>query len=167
VLINSILKDPVVETSASIKDFQGDGNQLCYNGSATCKGAQFRQLLQEAKDSFSICKKDSMSISDLLNNTYDLNERKPSIADYPQSDFYVVAFWAKFYGGVRGYKETVKWMEDEIMRNSITSKMVTFIKVNTDLQDSWGLVSGEKARLHMKLRGKHARLEISDLPEKK
>ena len=202
ILLNRAMKDPVVETSLSIKEFQvkhnystenslilrGDtatalerlflglsvgyyifdnkGRQICYNGMAKCQGSQFRQLLANHIDSFELCENSEVTLEQVVKQTYDLNENAVSIADFATCDYYVVVYWQKFLGGAKGYDEEVKWMEDEIKVSGVGLKF-TFIKVNADLQDTWGFIPGKKAKLKLEKKGGNLAIEIDDLPLKK
>jgi len=202
-LINTAIRDPVVETTSSIRQFQesnafstqsslilkGDtstaeinlmscltvgyyifdssGNHLCYGGKATCEGIQFRQLLKGQSDSFLRCLTDSLSISKVLENARDLNEHDQTFDSFPKSEYYIVTYWARFFGGEKGYRENVKWVEDEINRDENIKKRVTFIKINTDLQESWGLIAGERVKLNFRMKGKSGTLVLGKLPIKR
>jgi len=147
--------------------FDSLGNRLCYRGQSTCGGVQFRQLFERNQYSFSSCNADSLSISSLLADTYDLNEKQIKVSDFPKSKFYVVAFWAKFFDGKRGYRDNVEWMEDEISKDTVYADRVTFIKVNTDLQESWGLIPGEKLKLDVTKSDGRQEIVFGKLPTKK
>lgn len=56
-------------------------------------------------------------------------------------------------------------MEDEIKKNKSTLKF-TFIKINTDLQESWGLEAGKKAKLVYKRKGNFMTMDVINLPFK-
>ena len=146
--------------------FDKDGNQVCYNGAATCQGIQFRQLLNNEIDSFQTCKNDSISLDKILDQSYDLNENSVIKNQLPISDYYVVSFWQKFMGGKNGYKETVTWMEDEIGKNKSLLKF-TFIKINSDMQENWGMAAGKKMKVKIKKNGSSMNLSFSGLPLKK
>lgn len=198
-MLHTMLRDPKVETTHSIKAFQlkhdfstensliiladttdavkklfsgmaagyyifdKDGDQVCYNASAACQGVQFRQLLANNTDSFRSCKNDTVNLARILSRTCDLNGQPVEKAQLRPADYYVVAYWAKFLGGKRGYEDNIAWMEHEIKKSKPPPKF-TFIKINTDLQERWGLIAGKKARLRWKAKGDLMTLEISDLP---
>lgn len=201
-LIKSMIKSPIVETTKTIKEFQtknnfstensliikadtsndiqklllgmkvgyyifdNQGNKVCYNGTSTCHGEQFNQLINNKKDSFKVCKNDSVSLQKVLSQTYDLNEQPVSLSQFKEADYYVVSYWQKFVGGKRGYNDAVTWMEDEI-KNNTSNLTFTFIKINTDLQESWGLIAGKKAKRKLTINKGEMDLEIYDLPVKK
>jgi hypothetical protein len=201
-MVKMLLKDPKVENTQTIKEFQTknnysiensliikadttnavqklflgmtvgyyifdkNGNQVCYNASSTCHGEQFKQLITNKVDSFKSCKNDTVNLQQILKQTYDLNEKPVEKAQFKPSDYYVVTYWQKFLGGKRGYDDAVTWMEDEIKRNKSTLTF-TFIKINTDLQENWGLVAGKKARLKYKLKDDFMTLDVLDLPIKR
>ena len=146
--------------------FDKEGNQICYNAYSTCYGEQFSQLLDNKTDSFKSCKNDTVTLEKVLNETYDLNEKPFGKMHLENSDYYVVTYWQKFLGGKRGYEEAVTWMEDEIKKNKSTLKF-TFIKINTDLQENWGLIAGKKAKLKYKLKDNFMTLDVLDLPIKR
>jgi hypothetical protein len=201
-MMKRIFKDPKVENTQTIKDFQTKnnfstensliikadttnaiqklflgmtigyyifdkaGNQVCYNASSTCQGYQFKQLLDNKIDSFKSCKNDTATLEKVLKETYDLEENSVEKKQFGDSDYYVVTYWQKFLGGKRGYEEAVVWMEDEIKKNKSTLKF-TFIKINTDLQENWGLATGKKATLKYKQKDGFGTLEVLNLPIKR
>ena len=201
ILINSMLKNPTVETTQTIKEFQTnnnfstensfiikgdnstaikrfllgmavgyyifdkDGNHLCYNASSTCQGQQFKNLIDNKLDSFKVCKSDSINLENILMQTSDLNNNPVDVAKLPKTDFYVVAYWQKFLGGKKGYNESITWMEKEIINND--KRRFTFIKINTDLQENWGLIAGKKAKLNWAIKGNSMTINLTDLPIKK
>jgi hypothetical protein len=119
--------------------FDSSGKQLCYQGTATCSGTQFRELLlEEGEKKFIQC--GGNHLDDLLRNAYNLKQEIISFSDLPRSRFYILQYWSKFAGGKRGYQEEVKWMEEEITKESRLSRSFIFLTVNTDLQESWGLL---------------------------
>jgi hypothetical protein len=201
-MLKMALKDPKVENTQTIKEFQTrnnystensliikantsnaieklflgmtvgyyifdkDGNQVCYNALSLCHGVQFKQLIENKVDSFRSCKNDITTLERILNQTYDLNEKPVDKTQFAESDYYVVTYWQKFYGGKRGYEDAVTWMENEI-RNSKSKLKFTFIKINTDLQENWGLYAGKKAKLKWIEKGNFINIEVTDLPIKK
>jgi hypothetical protein len=146
--------------------FDKDGNQICYNGSETCHGSQFKQLINGRLDSFMSCENAGVHLSDVLAETYNLDEKPVDRSHFPVSEYYVVSYWQKFLGGKKGYEDAVSWMEEEI-RNSPSGSRFTFIKINTDLQDKWGFVAGKKAKLRWKRKGDQMTMTVTDLPVRK
>ncbi len=146
--------------------FDKDGNQICYNTSSTCQGEEFIQLLDNKIDSFKSCKNDTVTLEKVLNQTYDLNEKPVDKRQFEASDYYIVTYWQKFLGGKHSYEDGVTWMENEIKKSKSTLKF-TFIKINTDLQENWGLIAGKKAKLKYKQKDDFITLEIWDLPIKR
>jgi hypothetical protein len=201
-MINAMLKDPQVETTSTIKEFQlvnkystensliikadtsnaveklflgmtvgyyifdKEGNQVCYNGSVTCHGSQFKELLNGNIDSFKSCEDKNVTLATVLAETYDLDDAPVDKNRFPASDYYVVSYWQKFLGGKKGYEDAVTWMEEEI-RNNPSKTRFTFIKINTDLQEKWGFIAGKKAKLDWKRKGDRLTLDITDLPVRK
>lgn len=143
--------------------FDKDGNQICYNASSTCHGEQFKQLIENKIDSFKSCKNDSTTLQNVLKLTYDLNEKPVDKSQFPKSDYFVVTYWQKFLGGKRGYEDAVTWMEKEIKDNKSNLKF-TFIKINTDLQENWGLIAGKKAKLKVKIKNDFMKMDVINLP---
>lgn len=202
ILINKVLKDPVVETFSTIKVFQlknnystensfiikGDtasafeklflgmtvgyyvfdknGDQVCYNGAETCHGSQFRRLLENQTDSFRLCDTKKVNLESVLKQTYDLDGNEVTLGEIEQADYYVVIYWQKFLGGKKGYREAVTWMEEEISKTK-SGKKFSVIKINTDLQDTWGLIAGRKAKLVWKKNGSSMTINIQNLPIKR
>lgn len=84
--------------------FDKDGNQICYNASSTCHGVQFDQLLNNQIDSFKLCKNDKVTLENILQQTYDLNEKSVTKSQFNSCDYYVVSYWQKFLGGKEDMK---------------------------------------------------------------
>lgn len=199
ILINAMLKDPKVENTSTIKQFQTEnnfstinslilkadtsnaeeklilgltvgyyifdrnGHQISYNGSATCHGVQFRQLIEGKIDSFQISSKNEKTLNNIIEETYDLQEKQADVSQFKQADYYVVSYWQKFLGGAQGYKDNVVWMED-LITNTKSKFKFTYIKINTDLQENWGLEPGKKAKMRIKRKGNEMTMEIYDFP---
>ena len=201
ILLNTMLKDPKVENTSTIKKFQTEnnfstnnsliikadtsnaqeklllgltvgyyifdknGNQICYNGAATCHGVQFRQLIEGKVDSFQNCKNNKATFQNVISETYDLDEKPVTMSQFKDADYYVVTYWQKFLGSIKGYKNDVSWME-ELIQNTNSKYKFTYIKINTDLQESWGFEPGKKAKLKFKKKGNQLSMEITDFPIK-
>lgn len=146
--------------------FDKNGDQLCYNGSSTCTGVQFKELLNAKSDFFQSCKNDSISLSRTIEECITLNNKKAKRSDLPEADYYVVNYWQKFMGGKRAYKENIIWMEDEI-RQIDTSIKIAFVKINTDLQENWGLQFGKTAKMKIMVNKGYMQMNITDFPYKK
>ena len=141
--------------------FDSLGNHLSYKGEATCKGVQFKQLLANQSDSFSLSKNDTIQLEKILSETYDMNGNNVSRVQFPKSKYYVVSYWQIFMGGKRGYKDAVVWMQNETQNRS----EFTFININADMQESWGLKLNKKAKLKVrKLKGKDYEMTLDDIP---
>ncbi len=140
--------------------FDSLGKHICYKGLATCKGVQFKNLLNNKVDSFNYCKNDTIQLNKVLDQTYDLNEKNVSISQFPKSKYYIVAYWQKFMGGRRGYEDAIQWMQNETKNN----KDFTFININTDLQEKWGLKPNGKAKIKIKKSGDNFELTLKDIP---
>jgi hypothetical protein len=146
--------------------FDKDGNQVCYNAFSTCRGVQFNELINNQIDSFKLCKSSNVSLDKILQQTYDLNENSVVKAQLDTADYYVVSYWQKFFGGKRGYKDAVTWMEKEIANNKSNLKF-TFIKINTDLQENWGFFLRKKAKLKYEIKNGYMEFDVENLPFKK
>ena len=146
--------------------FDKEGNLVKYNGSATCHGTQFRQIVAGNIDSFKVAKNDSINLQKVLSGSYDLQENKVELNQFGETDYYIVSYWQKFLGGKRGYKDNILWMQD-LIDNTKSKYKFTYIKINTDLQESWGFEKGKKAKLKTKRKGNNLDLEIINLPFKK
>lgn len=143
--------------------FDSLGKHLCYNGGNTCKGVQFEQLLDNKTDSFNYCKNDTIQLEKILSQTYDLNENSVSILQFPKSKYYIVSYWQIFMGGKKGYKDGVLWMQNETKnRNGFT-----FININADMQENWGLKPNGKANLKIrKSKGNNYEMTLDNIPTK-
>ena len=141
--------------------FDSVGNHLSYNGASTCKGVQFQELIKGNDKNF-IRGKEEFSLLDILGNSYTLSEKDITMKDLAPAKYYVVSYWAKYMGGTKNYKSDVQFMEDQI-KNSTPAGMFTFVKVNTDLQESWGMKPGGKGKLEFKKKKKNYEMEV-ELP---
>lgn len=141
--------------------FDSAGNHLTYNGAATCKGVQFKELIGGNDKNFSLSK-EPFSLNEILGSTYTLTEKEITMKDLPASKYYVVSYWARYYGGEKNYRSDVQWMEDEIKKTT-PAGMFTFLKVNTDLQESWGMKPGGKGKMQFKKKRKKYEMEV-ELP---
>ena len=147
--------------------FDSNGNHLCYDSEETCQGFQFTKFLEDTENTFKRCASDSLSLQKILAKTNDLNGNSTNIETFNKADYYVVSYWQKFLGGKFEYKQSVKWMEDELKKNG-TNKKFTFIKINTDLQENWGLIPNQRAKLSFQRNGDNSvTIQIKELPFKK
>jgi len=146
--------------------FDKSGNQLCYKGSSLCSGVQFKDFLAAQDDTFQSCKNDSIHLGKVISECIDLNNKAVNMSDMPEANYYVVNYWQKFMGGKRGYKENILWMEDEIKMADPNLK-IAFVKINTDLQENWGLQLGKKATMKLKRNKSNLQMSITDFPYKK
>lgn len=144
--------------------YDSSGGQLCYKGSSSCSGTQFLELLKSGMDSFQRCTIDGQHLDSVLSRISPLGGQDAAFSTLPQSDYYVVVYWQKFMGGKKGYKDAVQWLEKEA--GSTGSRKVTFLKVNTDMQEEWGLPAGEKAKLRFRKRGSSITVNITNIPSR-
>jgi len=142
--------------------YDSAGRQLCYRGSASCSGQEFRQLLRFGRDSFTVCE-DGVLLHDLVANTYNLRDAPGSMDEVDKAQYYLVVYWQKFLGSRKGYVDRVQWMEEEIEQSSQKHK-VTLIKINTDLQARWGLRQGGRARLRFEKKDSLLSILVDRLP---
>ncbi|WMI69008.1 hypothetical protein [Mangrovimonas sp. YM274] len=161
----AILKSMFKGLSSGYQIFNSKGELLCYNGQSTCGGQQFMEFLNTNSTTFTPCEDKNLTLDAVLAQTYDINNQPVQREQFENTDYYIVSYWAKFMGGKRGYEDAVLWMEEELAKNT-TDTSVTFIKINTDLQESWGLKAGEKVRLKIKQKDNSMKLKISELPYK-
>lgn len=203
-LVRALLKNPKVENTASVQQFQEknnysttnslilnadtstaeealflglsqgyvvfdqNGQKICYYGSSSCQGEQFSALINNDFEHFKVCETGSATLEEALSQTYGLNEKPVTLADFPTSDYYILAYWQRFLGGKRGYEDAVNWMDKAIQKREATAKpSFTLIKINTDFQENWGFKSGGKAKLKRHFTDGYLHLEISKFPPKK
>jgi hypothetical protein len=86
---------------AGYEIYNSNGKLLQYIGTTDCGGVQFQYFLQDKLDSFKI--DTTHSLKKLLKHCYNYQNQKTVVKDLPQTDFYVVAYWAKFAGRKFGY----------------------------------------------------------------
>ncbi len=147
--------------------FDKNGNQMCYKGAITCHGIQFEQLMAGKVDSFEICKKNGKTLDTIIQQTYDLEEKAVDISKFKDTDYYIVSYWEKFFGGAKRYKSNVCNLEDLIAKSASNYKFTHF-KINTDLQENWGYEPGGEAKLTLKKNSNNTMdIKITDFPIKK
>lgn len=154
-LMNGMIQDYYV--------FDKTGIQLCYNGSSSCSGVHFKNLLHQGLDSFELCKEDPESLDHILASIIPLDGTSSKMSNLPQSDLYVAIYWQKFMGGKKEYASSVDWMENEAKK--FQNKKITFIKINADMQEEWGLTAGKKAKLRWRKKGHNVSMELINLPK--
>ena len=54
-------------------------------------------------------------------------------------------------------------MENEAKK--FQNKKITFIKINADMQEEWGLTAGKKAKLRWRKKGLNVSMELTNLPK--
>ena len=107
--------------------FDRSGKQLCYNGSSSCAGVQFKNLLYQGLDSFDLCKDDTENLDHILGSIIPLDGSASKVSNLPQSDLYVAIYWQKFMGGKKGYASSVDWLEKE-SKNIKNKNILSLIK---------------------------------------
>jgi hypothetical protein len=143
--------------------FDSVGNLLEYNGEKSCGGSIFYEFIKGNIDSF---KRDTSSynLTNILKKSYDYNDQKADFNKLEPAKFYVIAFWSKFSGGKFGYKEGVRFYEDEVKKQA--NKNIILIKLNTDLQENWGMKKNGKAEIKIQVKKMEASINIGPLPWK-
>ncbi len=150
---------------ASYEIYNSDGRLIEFIGKEDCPGVQFQFFLEGKKDSFKV--NNNILLLNLLDNCYNYENRKANKKDLPKSDYYVVTYWSKFMGRKFGYKQAVGYTEDDIKDNKLKKYLITVIKVNTDLQESWGMQPKGRMSVKMKVRKTELDFVFGKLPIKK
>jgi hypothetical protein len=146
--------------------FNARGQRLCNTDAdaATCHGKQSNNLLAGKLDRFQACTDTSKSLQQILSTVTDLKGQPVQLADLPAADHYILAYWQIFKDGKTGYTHNIEWLERAIKADT-SGRKITFIKVNADLQESWGMRKGGSMKLKLKKgKGKTMSMEIGDLP---
>ncbi len=99
---------------AGYEIYNNNGKLLQYIGTTDCGGIQFQYFLQDKLDSFKV--DTTHSLKKILKHCYNYQNQKVSRKDLPQTDFYVLVYWAKFAGRKFGYKEGVGELENDIKK---------------------------------------------------
>ncbi len=146
------------------KIFDKNGNSLCYNGISGCSGVQFRQLMENKIDSFKLCTMGTFTLQNVLNETYDLNDKPFNTQKLAKADYYIIVNWAKFVGAKKGYNDNIVWMEKLINKRDTSALKINFIKINTDLQENWGLQKGKKVKIKLRFNKKGVQTNLPKLP---
>jgi hypothetical protein len=150
---------------AGYEIYNSKREMLDFTGTTECSGSIFQFFLENKLDSFQT--DSSNTLPKLLDNVYDYKEKKVTINNLPQTDFYVVVFWAKFAGRTFGYKEGPKYYEDEIKKETLKKHSITLIKINTDLQESWGMKPNGKMSVKVRVHKDEGDFVFGKLPIKK
>jgi hypothetical protein len=143
--------------------FDNVGNLLEYNGNKSCSGSIFHEFIKGDIDSFKI-ENSTYNLTNILKKSYDYTETTGDFNQIKKADFYVIAFWAKFSGGKFGYKSGVKFYEDELKK--YTNRKILLIKLNTDLQEKWGMKKNGKAEVKVQVKRREVSINIGPLPWK-
>ncbi len=142
------------------------GEMLEFIGAAQCSGLIFEYFLEGKLDSFKVDKGET-NLQKILDSCYNYQNKKTVISELPQTNYYVVVYWAKYAGKKFGYKEGVKYLEDEIKNDTLKKNTITLLKINTDLQESWGMKPNGKGSVKVKVKNKEAEIIFGELPVKK
>lgn len=145
--------------------FDSVGNILEYKGEKSCGGSIFYDFINGNLDSFKV-EKATYNLKNLLQKCYDYSDIKGNFETLPKTNYYVVTFWSKFAGGKFGYKQGVKFYEEAIRKQKKQDKKITLIKINTDLQEKWGLEQNGKAKVKIEVIKREATITIGKLPWK-
>jgi len=145
--------------------YNNDGESLDFIGDTHCGGQQFDYFLQGKLDSFEVNKNNILQ--KVLDSCYNYQNKKITINDLPKTDFYIVVYWTKFVGKRFGYKQAVIEMEDEIKKDTLKKHTITLLKVNTDLQESWGMQPKGKMAVKIKVKKQEGDFVFGALPIKK
>jgi hypothetical protein len=141
--------------------FDSVGNLLEYNGEKSCGGSIFYEFINGGIDSFNT-NKSSYNLTNILNKSYNYEEKTGDFSTLKPARFYVIAFWSKFSGGRFGYKQGVKFYEEQIKK--VGNRDVLLIKLNTDLQEKWGMKKDGKAEIKIDVKKREASINIGPLP---
>ena len=156
--------------------FDGEGNRKCYAGAESCVASQFVDLKEDFKKQVHDCDLSEADfgfkfthLSDLLNQTTNLQGEKLGLENLPQTDYYFVYHWSKFAGRNKSKKEDFEWTVERINEMGIS---YTMLRVNTDLRTDWGMKKGKRTPLRMKIQKeangeRSAELNLGTLPKKK
>ncbi len=120
-------------------------------------------MLQQGLDSFELCRDDSERLDHVLATAIPINDTVTRITELPPSDFYVVVYWQIFLGGKKGYSKSIDWMEKAAKK--VENRKITFIKINADMQEDWGLIAGKKGKLNWRKKNHHVEMSLTNLPK--
>lgn len=162
---DQVYKNLLLPILANYYVFNKYGELLCFNGNESCSGTQFRYLNTNYKDSFAVCKNDSIHLGIIIKSLVNLQLEPLDVSQIPKSDYYIVTYWSKFLGNKRGYEDGVAWMEEEI-KNSSAEYTITLLKVNTDLREDWGMKPKGKARLKFNVKDEKLEIKLDKIPYK-
>jgi len=142
--------------------FDSNGCKYCYKGDQKCTGIQLRNLFNDFENNYQPCLSQKIVLDSILNRISPLNDKINS--DSTDEVYCLYMYWSKFFKGKKRLKEDMNWLSD-LQKNSKTKIRIIFI--NTDLQEDWGLIKGEKLNLKFSMTGKKAgEFEFGTLPLK-
>ena len=150
---------------SSFDIYNTKGERLDFIGNTGCGGLQFDYFLQSHLDSFKI--NNTNTLQKVLDSCYNYQNKKTILKNLPITDFYIVVYWSKFAGKKFGYKENVTEMENEIKNDTLKKHSITLLKINTDLQESWGMQPKGKMSVKLKVKKREGNFVFGALPIKK
>ena len=149
----------------SYEIYNKKGELLEFNGTTDCGGSIFQFFLEGKLDSFKI--DNNNTLQNVVDSIYNYQNKKITVNDLPKTDYYIIVYWTKFVGKRFGYNDGPKYYEDEIKKNTVKKNTITVIKVNTDLQESWGLQPKGKMSVKVKVKVSEGDFVFGKLPIKK
>ena len=151
---------------AGYEIYNNKGEWVEFTGKTTCGGSIFQFFLEGKLDSFKL-DTTQLSLQKVLDSCYNYNNQNKTIYDLPKTDYYVVVYWSKFIGRKFGYKQAVGFMESDIKDDTLKKHSITLLKVNTDLQESWGMQPKGRMSVKVKVRKNEGDFVFGKLPIKK
>ncbi|MDD3723609.1 MAG: hypothetical protein PHW92_14190 [Lutibacter sp.] len=108
----------------------------------SCIADQLPYIFSNSIDSIPLCNFQN----DLKKVDYrDLrNSNKIYLSNIVTSDYYILFYWSTFLNKYKTTREEFKFLLEELNKSE---KKIQIIRVNCDLNDSWGLKKGEKLKL--------------------
>ena len=150
---------------ATYEIYNKKGELIDFIGTTECGATVFDFFLEGKLDSFNV--DSSSTLQKVLSNCYNYQNKPVVKEDLPQTECYVVVYWEKFTGRKMGYEEHPKFFEDQIKKDTLKKHTITVVKINTDLQESWGMQPKGRMRVKVKVKKDEGDIVFGRLPIKK
>ena len=91
-----------------------------------------------------------------------MSNQSISFDSLPKADYYFVYYWSKYSSTKKNVREDYLWYKEWIKK---FSKKIIVIKINCDLRNDWGLITGKKMKIITKKIGyKEYNMTFGEIP---
>jgi hypothetical protein len=145
--------------------FDNNGKQLAFKGETECPAITSASFFNDLQNSF--VPVDTLpNLQSILNEISNMDGDAVSFDEISGADYYIVNYWQIFMGGRRNYGDDERMLSQRF--DTLQNINVSILRINADLQNSWGLKEGKKAKLKLRKEERgYYEILISDLPYSK